>query len=59
MHRHFGPGAVHLTNGLYDAKMDNQPVVAIVGQQGRVSLGSEAQQEMNLERLYQDVAEFL
>ena len=54
-----GPGAVHLTNGLYDAKMDNQPVVAIVGQQGRVSLGSEAQQEMNLERLYEDVAGFV
>ena len=54
-----GPGAVHLTNGLYDAKMDNQPVVAIVGQQGRVSLGSHAQQEMNLERLYEDVAGFV
>jgi pyruvate dehydrogenase (quinone) len=54
-----GPGAIHLTNGLYDALMDNQPVVAIVGQQGRVSLGSEAQQEMNLERLYQDVAGFV
>src|SRR5699024_12014551 len=34
-----GPGAVHLLNGLYDAKMDHQPVVAIVCQQGRVSLG--------------------
>jgi pyruvate dehydrogenase (quinone) len=54
-----GPGAVHLTNGLYDAHMDNQPVVAVVGQQGRVSLGSDSQQEMNLERLYQDVAAFV
>ncbi|AXH95315.1 thiamine pyrophosphate-requiring protein [Ornithinimicrobium avium] len=54
-----GPGAVHLLNGLYDAKMDNQPVVAVVGQQGRVSLGSEAQQEMNLERLFADVAGFV
>jgi pyruvate dehydrogenase (quinone) len=54
-----GPGAVHATNGLYDALMDNQPVVAIVGQQGRVSLNSDAQQEINLERLYQDVAGFV
>ncbi|NYF98125.1 thiamine pyrophosphate-requiring protein [Janibacter cremeus] len=51
-----GPGAVHLLNGLYDAKMDNQPVVAIVGQQGRVSLGSHAQQEMDLEAVFADVA---
>src|SRR6184192_2563613 len=35
-----GPGAIHLLNGLYDAKMDHRPVVAIVGQQKRVSLGS-------------------
>ena len=34
-----GPGAIHLLNGLYDAKMDHQPVVAIVGQQARASLG--------------------
>jgi pyruvate dehydrogenase (quinone) len=54
-----GPGAIHLINGLYDAKMDNQPVIAVVGQQGRVSLGSEAQQEMDLERLFQDVAGFV
>ncbi|MEO6956261.1 MAG: thiamine pyrophosphate-requiring protein [Antricoccus sp.] len=54
-----GPGAVHLLNGLYDAKMDNQPVVAIVGQQGRVSLGSEAQQEINLERVFADVAGYV
>lgn len=54
-----GPGAVHLLNGLYDARMDNQPVVAIVGQQGRVSLGSDTQQEMDLERLYADVAGYV
>ncbi|MGB7449128.1 MAG: thiamine pyrophosphate-requiring protein [Ornithinimicrobium sp.] len=54
-----GPGAVHLLNGLYDAKMDHQPVVAIVGQQGLASLGSGAQQEMNLERVFQDVAGFV
>lgn len=54
-----GPGAIHLMNGLYDARMDNVPVVAIVGQQGRVSLGSETQQEMNLERVYADAAGFV
>lgn len=54
-----GPGAVHLLNGLYDAKMDNQPVVAIVGQQALVSLGSDSQQEMNLERAFQDVAGYV
>ncbi len=54
-----GPGAVHLLNGLYDAAGDNQPVVAIVGQQARVSLGSEFQQELNLERVFADVAEFV
>ncbi len=54
-----GPGAVHLLNGLYDAKMDNQPVVAIVGQQGLVSLGSDTQQQMNLERVFEDVAGYV
>ena len=44
------PGAFHLLNGLYDAKMDNQPVVAIVGQQGLNALGTFNQQESNLER---------
>src|SRR6202012_4751137 len=43
-----GPGAIHLLNGLYDAKMDHQPVVAIVGQQARVSLGGSYQQEVDL-----------
>ena len=54
-----GPGAIHLLNGLYDAKLDNQPVVAIVGQQGRVSLGSDTQQQVDLERIFQDVAGYV
>jgi len=51
-----GPGAVHLLNGLYDAKMDHQSVVAIVGQQARMSLGGDYQQEIDLISLYKDVA---
>lgn len=51
-----GPGAIHLLNGLYDAKMDHQPVVAIVGQQARASLGGEYQQEVDLISLFKDVA---
>ncbi len=51
-----GPGAIHLLNGLYDAKLDHQPVVAIVGQQSRMSLGSEYQQEVDLISLFKDVA---
>src|SRR5579875_2986019 len=51
-----GPGAIHLLNGLYDAKLDHQPVVAIIGQQARMSLGSEFQQEVDLVTLYKDVA---
>lgn len=54
-----GPGAIHLLNGLYDAKMDNQPVVAIVGQQGRAAFGSDTQQQVDLERVYQDVAGYV
>ncbi|KHK96520.1 hypothetical protein LK09_14240 [Microbacterium mangrovi] len=50
------PGAFHMLNGLYDAQMDNQPVVAIVGQQGLAALGTATQQENNLERVFQDVA---
>ena len=50
------PGAFHLLNGLYDAAMDNQPVVAIVGQQGLAALGTFTQQESNLERTFADVA---
>src|SRR3954468_12896174 len=51
-----GPGAIHLLNGLYDAKLDHQPVVAIVGQQARSSLGADYQQEVDLTTLYKDVA---
>ena len=51
-----GPGAIHLLNGLYDAKLDHQPVVAIVGQQKQISLGSNYQQEVDLASLYKDVA---
>src|SRR3954469_11516508 len=50
------PGAFHLLNGLYDAKSDNQAVVAIVGQQGLAALGTFTQQEDNLERVFADVA---
>jgi pyruvate dehydrogenase (quinone) len=51
-----GPGAIHLLNGLYDAKMDHQPVVAIVGQQARQALGGHYQQEVDLISLFKDVA---
>jgi pyruvate dehydrogenase (quinone) len=51
-----GPGAIHLLNGLYDAKLDHQPVVAIVGQQKTTSLGANYQQEVDLITLYKDVA---
>ncbi len=51
-----GPGAIHVLNGLYDAKMDRQPVVAIVGQQPRSVLGGDYQQEVDLPTLFKDVA---
>jgi pyruvate dehydrogenase (quinone) len=51
-----GPGAIHLLNGLYDAKLDHQPVVAIVGQQARAGLGGNYQQEVDLQTLFKDVA---
>ncbi len=51
-----GPGAIHLLNGLYDAKLDHQPVVAIVGQQQRSALGGHFQQEVDLLSLFKDVA---
>jgi pyruvate dehydrogenase (quinone) len=51
-----GPGAIHLLNGLYDAKLDHQPVVAIVGQQARAALGGSYQQEVDLLTLFKDVA---
>jgi pyruvate dehydrogenase (quinone) len=51
-----GPGAIHLLNGLYDGKLDHTPVVAIVGQQSRTSLGANYQQEVDLQTLFKDVA---
>jgi pyruvate dehydrogenase (quinone) len=51
-----GPGAIHLLNGLYDAKLDHQPVVAIIGQQKTMSLGGHYQQEVDLQVLFKDVA---
>ncbi len=51
-----GPGAIHLLNGLYDAKLDHQPVVAIVGQSARSALGGNYQQEVDLQDLFKDVA---
>jgi pyruvate dehydrogenase (quinone) len=51
-----GPGAIHLLNGLYDAKMDHQSVVAIVGQSARMAMGGSFQQEVDLNSLYKDVA---
>jgi pyruvate dehydrogenase (quinone) len=51
-----GPGAIHLLNGLYDARLDHQPVVAIVGQQARAALGGHYQQETDLQTLFKDVA---
>jgi pyruvate dehydrogenase (quinone) len=51
-----GPGAIHLLNGLYDAKLDHRPVVAIVGQTFARAMGGDFQQEVNLLQLYSDVA---
>ena len=51
-----GPGAIHLLNGLYDAQLDHQSVVAIVGQQSRTALGGNYQQEVDLISLFKDVA---
>jgi pyruvate dehydrogenase (quinone) len=51
-----GPGAIHLLNGLYDAKLDHAPVLAIVGQQARTALGGSYQQEVDLQVLFKDVA---
>jgi pyruvate dehydrogenase (quinone) len=51
-----GPGAIHLLNGLYDAQLDHQPVVAIVGQSSRMAIGGSYQQEVDLVSLFKDVA---
>jgi pyruvate dehydrogenase (quinone)/pyruvate oxidase len=53
-----GPGAIHLLNGLYDAKLDHQPVLAITGMQESQMLGTGYQQEVALEKLFIDVAEY-
>jgi pyruvate dehydrogenase (quinone) len=54
-----GPGAIHLMTGLYDAKADHMPVVAIVGQQARSALGASYQQEVDLQTLFADVTEYV
>src|SRR4051794_2948801 len=53
-----GPGGIHLANGLYDAKLDHVPVLAITGMQETSVLGTGYQQEVNLDRLYEDVTEY-
>ena len=54
-----GPGATHLITGLYDAKLDHVPVLAIVGQAARGIRGAHYQQEVNLERMFADVADYV
>src|SRR3954452_12871323 len=54
-----GPGALHLLNGLYDAKLDHQPVLAIVGQQARSAIGSHYQQDVELHSVFKDVAQYV
>jgi len=51
-----GPGAIHLLNGLYDAKLDHMPVLALVGQSARAAIGGHFQQEVDLQNLFKDVA---
>src|SRR2546423_8652851 len=53
-----GPGAIHLLNGLYDAKLDRVPVLALTGVQETSVLGTAYQQEVHVDRLYQDVAAY-
>src|SRR5207253_812482 len=53
-----GPGGIHLLNGLYDAKLDHDPVLAITGMQATTQLGTGYQQEVHLDRLFQDVADY-
>lgn len=54
-----GPGAAHLVTGLYDAKLDHMPVLAIAGQAARTTRGAHYQQEVNLERMFADVADYV
>ena len=56
MPRDLGPGASHLLTGLYDARLDHMPVLAIVGQQARTAIGGHYQQEVDLQSLFKDVA---
>src|SRR4051812_26836068 len=51
-----GPGGIHLLNGLYDAKMDGQPVLALTGMQFHDLIGTHTQQDVALDRLFMDVA---
>ena len=53
-----GPGGIHLLNGLYDAKLDHQPVLAVTGVQETQLLGTGYMQEVHLEKLFQDVAQY-
>src|SRR6476659_3448470 len=53
-----GPGGIHLLNGLYDAKLDHMPVLAITGMQETALLGTGYQQEVALDKLFTDVAEY-
>ncbi|MFP4599223.1 MAG: thiamine pyrophosphate-binding protein [Persicimonas sp.] len=53
-----GPGAIHLLNGLYDAKMDGQPVLAITGNQFHDLMGTHGQQDVNVDRLFEDVTHY-
>src|SRR5438132_3301981 len=54
-----GPGATHLLTGLYDAKLDHAPVLAICGQAARTARGAHYQQELNLDRMFSDVADYV
>src|SRR6266704_2022123 len=53
-----GPGAIHLLNGLYDAKLDHQPVLAITGLQFRDLICTRTQQDVTLDKLFMDVAAY-
>ena len=55
---HLRPGGIHLLNGLYDAKLDHAPVLAITGMQETAVLGTGHQQEVHLDRVFMDVAEY-
>jgi pyruvate dehydrogenase (quinone) len=55
--RHLGPGASHLMSGLYDARLDHMPVLAVVSQQSRDRIGGHYQQEVDLVSLFKDAAD--